>query len=129
MNVMTASQTKADVAGNRARKLRDDVGNQLRGLESPPDCQSDRYGRIEVTARDMPDCVRHRQNRQSEGKRDAQQPDSHTGKCGSQDSATATTQNQPESTDEFRGKTIGHWHLFPLHLLVRRNCNCPFDNV
>jgi hypothetical protein len=59
----------------------------------------------------MPDGVCHRQDRQPEGQRDSHESDSNAGKRCSQDSATATTQNEPEGSDKLRSKTIGQFHL------------------
>ena len=61
-----------------------------------------------MAARNVPDGKGHGQHRQTEGERNAQQPDTHVGESRGQNRAPATAQNQPEGADEFCAEFLGH---------------------
>ena len=65
---------------DRADHLRDDIGADVLRREAPAGGKPDRHGRVEVAARDVADGVGHRQHRQAEGERDAEEPDADLGK-------------------------------------------------
>lgn len=95
-----------EIQNHRADHLRNDIRWQLRGLEPAAAYQPDANGRIEVTTRDMADRECHRQHRQSECQRNAQQTDADLRKRRSQHRAAAAAQHQPECADEFRGTAL-----------------------
>ena len=55
-----------------ASHLREDVGRQLRGRESPAGPEARRHRRVQVAPRDVPDGIGHRQHRQPERERHAE---------------------------------------------------------
>ena len=54
----------------------------------------------------MADGIRHGEHGQAEGERDPMQADAHFGKGRRQQGAAATSQHQPEGSDEFRQSFI-----------------------
>jgi hypothetical protein len=68
--------------------------------------QPESDGRIQVTAGNMSDRVRHGQDRQSERKRYTQQSDTDARKFRGEYRATTATQYQPESPDQLRQKSF-----------------------
>jgi hypothetical protein len=54
-----------------------------------------------MTARDVSDGVSHGENRQTEGEGDSYKPDAEAGKRSGQDCAAASTEDQPEGSEEF----------------------------
>src|SRR4030095_12977648 len=66
--------------------------------------------RVEVASRDVAEGVDHRQNRQTEGQRDSQKTDSRAGKFRREHSASATSENQPESPYKFRRRPFHQCH-------------------
>ena len=56
--------------------------------------------RVEMAARDMTYGIRHRQNRQAEGQRDADKADPEIGKTRGQDRGPASTKCEPECAKE-----------------------------
>ena len=55
-----------------ADHLRDDVAGEVRGRHAAGDHHGDRHGRIDVAARDRPDCIGHGGDREPEGEGDRQ---------------------------------------------------------
>lgn len=86
----------------RSNDLDDDVGRQFFGRKTPARPQPNGYGRVEVVAGNVPDRIGHRQDRKPERKRDADKTNSELRKCGRQNSAAASTENQPENADKLR---------------------------
>ena len=82
-----------------ADHLRHDVRQQLRGREPLASPQPHRDGRIEVAARDVPDRVRHRQDGEPEGERDAKPADPDVRERRRQHRAPAPAEHQPERAE------------------------------
>lgn len=55
-----------------------------------------------MTSRDVADGIGHREDSQAEGKRNAQQTDSHIGKCCREYGTAATAMNQPKCSKKLR---------------------------
>src|SRR5581483_7783135 len=58
----------------------------------------------------MADGIGHGENGQPKGKGHAQQSDAHVWKCGRQDSAATSPENEPERADEFRRRSFAQRH-------------------
>src|SRR5262245_11732235 len=67
---------------NGARYLRYNVGCYLVRREAPPSREADCHRRVEMTPRDMADCVGHREHSEPKGGRNAEQADADLGKGG-----------------------------------------------
>ena len=79
---LAGDQTKNRRGKNRARYLRDNVGCYLVRREAPPSREADCHRRVEMTPRDMADCVGHREHSEPKGERNAEQADADLGKGG-----------------------------------------------
>ena len=84
---------------DRAHKLRQDIGQQLRRREAPADGQPDRDGRVEMPARDAADRIGHRHHGQPEGQGHAQKADPDLGEGGGQHGTAAAAKDQPECAE------------------------------
>src|SRR5690349_18035993 len=62
-----------------AENLRDDIGQNVSRRKSFSSPETDRHRRIKVRTGNMPDGVSHRQNRHTEGERDARETDAEAG--------------------------------------------------
>src|SRR6185295_9512451 len=89
-----------------AEHLRDDVRDEIGSLEAPADEETDRDGRIQVAPGDVSDRVRHREHGEAEGERDPDETDAHVRKRRGEDSAPASSEDQPERSDELRCDTL-----------------------
>jgi hypothetical protein len=88
-----------------ARHQRADVHRHVLGIELAGRGEPDGHRGIEVTARDVPDGVRHRDHGQTEGQRHAQVVCSSPRK----DDGADTAEGQPEGSQQLR-------HRFPSHV-------------
>ena len=79
-----------------AGDLRHDVGNDVVGLHASAGEQAECDSGIEVAARDVPDGIRHGDDGETEGQRDADQADADVRERGCEHCAAATSEHQPE---------------------------------
>ena len=94
-----------------------DVRQQFRRGKTPADAQPDGYRGIQVAAGNVADGVGHRQHRQAEGQRHADEPDAQVDgrrafggdEFGSQHSAAAAAKNEPKGSKKFREKFVFHF--------------------
>lgn len=84
---------------NRAEHLRDDIGGQLFGRKPAANEQTDRDGRVEMTSADVANGERHGQHRQTKRQGHPQHSNAQ-GRRRSEHCAAASTQNQPERTQQ-----------------------------
>ena len=96
------NQVQHGSCGNRTQYLGDDVARQLSRTETPCNRQTYRHRRVEVTTRDGAKGISTGQHRQTEGKRDTQQADTHIGESRCQHCAAATAKREPERAQKFR---------------------------
>ena len=71
-----------------------------------------------MAARDVPDRKGHREHRQAESEGDSQETDADTREGGSEYGAAASSENEPERTDEFCECTVYDRHK--IFLLLSR---------
>jgi hypothetical protein len=83
--------------GDRADHLGDPVAHGVAGVDLAPDEEPQRDCRVDVTARDRTDRVRHHQQRQAERKRDSEVADLLAGDHRRADAA----EDQHEGPDNF----------------------------
>jgi hypothetical protein len=93
-----------------AEHLRHHIGRKILGGETLGHQQPHRYGRVEVTARNMADGESHGQHGEAKGQRHAEKTDAQLGVGGGQHGAAAAPKDQPESPYEFSGSAFGQWH-------------------
>jgi hypothetical protein len=72
-----------------------------RDAKRPPDHEPDRYGRVEMAARNGPDCVGHRQHGKAECYGDARQADSDAWEGRRKNRAAAPAEDEQERSQEF----------------------------
>ncbi len=88
--------------GCAAYDLGGDVREQLLLGETSAGDETHRDGRVEVAARDVPDRVRHREDRQSEGECHTEQANPKVGESRRQYGCTASTKDEPERAEQLR---------------------------
>jgi hypothetical protein len=92
--------------GYGPRDLRSPVGDEVFGLEPAGEHQAKRDGRIEMSARNAANGIGHGQDRQAEGKADAQPADAHIRHAGRQNRAATAPEHKPEGADELGDKSF-----------------------
>src|ERR1700752_3302086 len=80
-------------------ELSDGVRNYLSSRKTAPRGQSYGHGRAEVASRNVPDCIRHGSDSETESERDAEKADTDLGKAGGDHRASTSPERQPEGTD------------------------------
>ncbi len=101
-----------------ADDLRDGVGQDVLPGEAAACRQANRDGRVEVTARDVADGIGHREHRQAEGERHAEQADAHVREAGSDHGAAATSEGEPEGADALGDAPVDVLGVVQVHGLL-----------
>src|SRR3954449_10410 len=70
--------------------------------------QTKRYGRVEMTARDVADRIGHRQHGQTEGEGYSEKADPKIRECRREHRRAAASESQPERAKEFSGNAPRH---------------------
>src|SRR5207245_8820737 len=87
--------------------------------DAPSRHKPDAHRRVQVASRNMADGKGHSQNGEAEGQGDAGISDADTRDPGGKHSRSASAENQPKCSKEFRHCTFTHWHG---NLLKLRYC-------
>ncbi len=88
-------------AGNAADQLGHPVGHEVAIGETPGNGEAERYGRVEMPARNTAHRVSHGQHGQAEGQRYPDKTDPHFGDSRRQDGAAAPSEYKPECAESF----------------------------
>ena len=109
-----AARDQIEDAGSddRADHLRDEVRQQQSSGEASACPQAHGHRGIEVAAGNRTECVGPGQHGETERQRDASEADAERGKCGSQHSASAAAEHQPERSEKFERKVSGPFAPF-----------------
>jgi hypothetical protein len=95
---------------DRGEHLSRDVRGDEAALDPATDPQPDRHGGVEVSARGVPERVGHREDRQAEGERDAEQSDADVLDARGEDGGAAPPEDEPERADELGGEAVAQGH-------------------
>jgi hypothetical protein len=110
-------------ADDRAEHLGDPVSDHFTRAHAAGDEDAEAHRRVDVTAGDRPDAVRHGDDGEAEGAGDAEEIHGCRARAHApHDRSSAAEEHQGESTDEFGQLSI---HVAFLPLLARLHANQP----